>query len=146
MAEMLDGVNPWRGLLFGETGRLPWSGDPRGVWKTWDEFGIQGTEFMPWFMADPPVRTGNPEVLATTYRRAGRSFIALGSWAKAEQSVRLRVDWARLGLDPARTRLFAPHIAGMQTEGRWAPDDLIPVAPGRGWWLIADENIDSLID
>lgn len=139
MAEMLDGVNPWRGLLFGETGRLPWSGDPRGVWKVWDEYGIQGTEFIPWFVADPPVRTGNADVLATTYRRAGRSFIALGSWANSEQSVRLRVDWNRLGLDPARARLFAPAIAGMQEERCWRPDEPIPVAPGRGWFLIVDE-------
>ena len=49
MSEMLDGANPWRGMVFGETARLPWSGDPRGLWKAWDEFGIQGTEFLPFF-------------------------------------------------------------------------------------------------
>ena len=49
MGEMLDRVNPWRGLVFGETGRQGWAGDPRPIWKTWDEFGIQGTEFMPFF-------------------------------------------------------------------------------------------------
>ena len=29
MGEMLqDGGNPWRGMVFGMTGRLPWSGQP----------------------------------------------------------------------------------------------------------------------
>ena len=42
MSEMLEGGgNPWRGMLFGMTNRLPWTGgDPRELWKAWDDFGI----------------------------------------------------------------------------------------------------------
>ena len=39
MGEMLKhGGNPWRGMLFGETTRLGWYGDPRPIWKLWDAF------------------------------------------------------------------------------------------------------------
>ncbi|MCK7460878.1 MAG: DUF6067 family protein [Sphingobacterium sp.] len=28
------------------TGRLPWAGDPRPLWKAWDEFGIAGSRMI----------------------------------------------------------------------------------------------------
>jgi len=136
MSEMLGGANPWRGMVFGETGRLPWSGDPRGLWAAWDEYGMQGTEFLPFFLEDPPVGTDQADVLATAYRRDGRSFVALGSWAKEEVEVKLSVDWAALGLDAERARWYAPAIPGMQPERVWKTGERIPVAPGRGWFLV----------
>jgi hypothetical protein len=139
MSEMLDGANPWRGMVFGETARLPWSGDPRGLWKVWDEFGMQDTEMLPFFLKDCPVKTDQTNVLATVYRKKGRSFVALGSWAAKETLVSLNIDWKALGLDPARTELYAPSIAGMQTEKLWKPGELIPVVPKRGWFLVVDE-------
>jgi hypothetical protein len=140
MSEMLDGANPWRGMVFGETARLPYSGDPRGLWRVWDEYGIQGTEFLPFFLQDCPVKTDHPHVLATAYRKPGRTFIALGSWAEKDTKVKLGIDWKALGLDPARATLYAPPIAGMQTQQQWKPDEPIPVAPRRGWFLVLDES------
>ena len=139
MSEMLEGANPWRGMVFGETARLGWSGDPRGMWKVWDDYGIQGTQFLPFFVKDCPVKTGNPEVLATVYRKPGRCFIALGSWANAETSVNLDIDWKALGLDPARSALYAPVITGMQPQKQWWPGEAIPVSPKRGWFLVLEE-------
>ena len=139
MSEMLDGANPWRGMVFGETARLPWSGNPRGMWKVWDDYGIQGTEFLPFFQGDCPARTDQADVLATVYRRKDRTFIALGSWAKGETQVNLTIDWGALGLDPGKAFLYAPAIAGMQTEHLWKPGESIPVAPKRGWFLVLDE-------
>lgn len=139
MSEMLDGANPWRGMVFGETARLPWSGDPRGMWKVWDEFGIQGTEFMPFFLADCPVKADHEQVLATVYRKPGRAFVALGSWAETEVSVKLAIDWDTLGLDPSRATLYAPAIEGMQAEKVWPVGEAVPIAPQRGWFLVLDE-------
>lgn len=139
MSEMLDGANPWRGMVFGETARMPWSGDPRGLWKVWDEFGIQGTEFLPFFINNCPVRTGHANVLASVYRKKGRSFVALSSWADTATDIGLNIDWKALGLDSARAVLYAPSIQGMQPEQRWKPGELIQVAPKRGWFLVLDE-------
>ena len=93
------------------------------VWKVWDEFGIQGTEFLPYFLDKCPVKTDRAEVLATVYRRKGRTLVALGSWANEEVPVKLHIDWPALGLDPRATR-YAPPIAGMQTERVWKSDEL----------------------
>jgi hypothetical protein len=54
--------------------------------------------------------------------------------------VPLRIDWAGLGLDPAQAHLYAPRIAGFQGEAIFEPGDAIPVAPGRGWLLLLDEQ------
>lgn len=140
MSEMLDGAHPWRGLLFGETARLPWSGNPRGIWQAWDNFGIVGSEFLPFFLDRPPVRTSHREVLATTYRKKGRAMIALGSWASAPTEVTLTMDWPALGLDPARARLRAPTIEGLQTEQTWNPGEAIPLAAKSGALLILEEG------
>ena len=78
-------------------------------------------------------------ILATVYRKKDRAFVALGSWAKEAADVQLSVDWPALGLDPARAAFYAPAIAGMQSENRWRPGEAIPVAPGRGWFLVVDE-------
>jgi len=140
MSEMLEGANPWRGMVFGETSRLGWSGDPRGLWKVWDEFAIQGTEFLPSFAPGCPVATGEKNILATVYRKKGRSFIALASWAEKETSVKLRINWSALGLDPARATLYAPAIAGMQPERLWQPAEEIPIKANQGWFLVLDQQ------
>ncbi len=68
MGEMLEkGGNPWRGMVYGMTARLPWAGDPTPLWKAWDEFGMAGTRMVGYWSPRSPVRTGNPEVLATVY-------------------------------------------------------------------------------
>ena len=79
MGEMLqDGGNPWRGMVYGMTNRMPWSedADPRPLWKLWDEFGMKGSKMIGYWSATVPVRTGRDDVLATVYRREGRALVA----------------------------------------------------------------------
>jgi hypothetical protein len=137
MGEMLEkGGNPWRGMLFGMTNRLPWAGDPRPLWKEWDAFGLAGTRMEGWWRADAPVRTDRPGVLATTYAKPGKALVALASWEKEPVDVALSIDWKALGLDPARARLTAPAIEAFQPAASFAPADRIRVEPGRGWLLV----------
>lgn len=138
MSEMLDSPNPWRGMVFGETARLSWCGDPRAMWQAWDRFGIAGSEFLPFCVANCPVKTDQAKVLATVYRKKGRALVALGSWAPDNTEVTLKIDWKALGLDPAHTTIYAPPIADFQAENRWQPGDRIPVAHDRGWFLVLD--------
>jgi hypothetical protein len=139
--EMLHGGgNPWRGMVYGMTNRLGWGGDPRGLWKVWDEFGIAQARMRGYWDPACPVKTGRDDVLATVYQREGTSLVALASWATAPAGVPLRIDWAGLGLDPAQAHLYAPRIAGFQGEAIFEPGDAIPVAPGRGWLLLLDEQ------
>ncbi len=162
MGEMLqDGGNPWRGLVFGMTARLPWAGDPRPLWKVWDEFGITESEMIGWWVEANPVRTGNKDILATSFVRkdardspgsravgpssgpvpAGRrdgptALVALASWAKGPVDVRLAIDWKALGLDPEKATLVAPAIDKFQDAAEFKPGDPIRVEPGQGRLLI----------
>jgi hypothetical protein len=141
MGEMLQGGgNPWRGMLFGMTNRLPWTGgDPRALWKLWDAFGIGQADMVGWWVRDAPVVTDDKDVLATSYVRKGsKTLVALASWAPGETRVKLRIDWKALGLAPGRATLTAPAVAGFQPAATFAPDEAIPVAPGKGWLLVLE--------
>lgn len=141
MSEMLQGGgNPWRGMLFGMTNRLPWTGgDPRELWKAWDAFGINDATMHGWWVrGTKPVATDRDDILATSYVRTGRTLVAIASWAKDTVAVPLRVDWHALGLDSTRVRISAPAIAGFQSARTFTLGEPIPVAPGRGWLLRFD--------
>ncbi|HOX59750.1 MAG TPA: DUF6067 family protein [Candidatus Paceibacterota bacterium] len=141
MGDMLqDGGNPWRGMLFGMTARLPWpKSDPRRVWKIWDEFGIGQAQMFGWWATNCPVRASRDDVLATAYVKPGKSLIALASWAPGKSEVRLQFDCQALGLDIGKARLIAPAITDFQPAGQWRLDEPIPVEPKRGWLLHLSE-------
>ncbi|MDZ4863886.1 MAG: DUF6067 family protein [Gemmatimonadota bacterium] len=136
MGEMLEGGgNPWRGMLFGMTSRLPWAGDPRPLWQVWDAFGLDGARMDGWWNPATPVHTDRSEVLATSYVRQGKALVALASWAPDTALVVLQIDWKKLGIDPARATIVAPAIPDFQPAATFRPGDRIPVAPGKGWLL-----------
>lgn len=137
MGEMLqDGGNPWRGMIYGMTARLPWAGDPRALWKIWDSFGISESRMVGYWSPDCPVQTGNDKVLATAYIKQNSVMIALGSWADKEVQVKLEIDWKSLGISPEQSRLYAPDIQNFQPAASFDPNETIPVKPGKGWLLI----------
>jgi len=140
MGEMLqDGGNPWRGMVFGMTNRLPWSGrNPAEIWKVWDDFGMGESEMTGYWSTRCPVRADVPEVLATVYKGKGKALIALASWAKGPTRTRLEVDWKALGIAPAKARLTAPEIPGLQFATTFAPAEPIPFEPAKGWILIVE--------
>ena len=143
MGEMLQGGgNPWRGMIYGMTNRMPWSdnADPRPLWKVWDEFGMQGTRMIGYWVDGNPVTTDDSEVLATVYQKNGAALISIASWAKADTVVRLKIDWQKLGIDPARAIITAPAIKNFQPGRKFGLDENIPVAKGRGWLLIVRDK------
>ncbi|WP_240975072.1 glycoside hydrolase domain-containing protein [Chitinophaga fulva] len=139
MGEMLqDGGNPWRGMVYGMTSRMPWSdnADPRPIWKVWDDFGMQGTKMIGYWVDNNPVKTNNPQVPATIYKKDGAVLISLASWAKEDTTVKLNIDWKALGIDPAKAVITAPAVRNFQEGRTFAKDAQIPVAKNKGWLLI----------
>ena len=137
MGEMLqDGGNPWRGMLYGMTNRLPWAGDPRPMWKAWDDFGIQDAKMIGYWATSCPVRTDHRDVLATAYVKKGEVLISLASWAKEPVQCRLAVDWEGLDMDMGKARFAANFIENFQKAASFGPLDPIPVEPGKGWLLL----------
>ncbi len=141
MGEMLQGGgNPWRGMIYGMTNRMPWSdnADPRAIWKVWDSFGMEGSKMIGYWVEKNPVKTNNDKVLATVYKKDGKAMIAIASWAPADTTVKLSIDWKSLGIDPARAKLTAPAINNFQPARQFAPTDELPVAKAKGWLLILE--------
>ncbi|WP_286968877.1 glycoside hydrolase domain-containing protein [Flavobacterium sp. UBA4854] len=139
MGEMLqDGGNPWRGMVYGMTNRLPWSdgADPRNIWKVWDSFGIKGSEMIGYWSENCPVKTNNDKVLATVYKKNGTALISIASWADADVNVKLNIDWKKLGINPAKATITAPEVTNFQPAKTFTAKDEITVPKGKGWLLI----------
>jgi hypothetical protein len=139
MGEMLEGGgNPWRGMVYGMTNRMPWSdnADPRPIWKAWDDFGMEGTKMIGYWSPSCPVRTGQDDIPATVYAKKGAALVAVASWAGQDTAVRLQIDWQKLGIDPAHAGIEAPEIANFQSHQTFPVDGTIPVQKGKGWLLI----------
>lgn len=141
MGEMLqDGGNPWRGMVFGMTARLPWAGDPRPVWKIWNQFGMKGTRMTGFWVKNNPVKTGRDDVLATVYSKEGQAMVALASWAPEKVAVTLAIDWKKLGIKKRKAVLTAPGSEGFQPERTFDWRQPVEVEPGKGWLLIIKEK------
>lgn len=138
MGEMLEGGgNPWRGMLYGMTGRSP-RVDNGPLWKLWDSFGMQNSEMIGYWVKDNPVKTGSEKTLATVYSHMGdKALISLATWEDTDAKVKLSIDWAKLGLDPSKVTLHAPAIENFQQETTWKPSDEIVVPKGKGLLIIA---------
>ncbi|ATL32425.1 glycoside hydrolase domain-containing protein [Streptomyces formicae] len=129
MGEMLEGGgNPWRGLVFGMTGRAPMT-DVRPLWRAFDRLKMPEAELTGWWAGEPPVRTGHADVLASTWRGPGGTATALASWAPEP------VDVVLTAADGRPVEAHAPAIEGFQEERRFPAGEPVPVAPGRGWLL-----------
>jgi hypothetical protein len=137
---MLDHQSVWRGMIFGQTGRFGWAGDPRPMWKFWDQFGMAGTTMIGAWDASCPVKTNHPDIKATVYKKAGKSLISIASWAKDPVNIQLAIDWDALGLNAAKASYWAPKIDGFQNEAVFDPNAPLNVPAGKGWLIIVDET------
>ena len=143
MGEMLQGGgNPYRGMIYGMTNRMPWSdnADPRPIWKLWDDFGMKGTKMIGYWVENNPVKTDNPEVLATIYKKDKAVLVSIASWAKADVNVKLLIDWKALGIDPAKATIIAPEVKNFQPAASFKDGQDIPVQTGKGWLIIIREK------
>jgi hypothetical protein len=137
MGEMLqDGGHPYRGLLYGMTARIYGEVDPRPVWRMIDEFGIEESRLLGYWLDSTPVRTDRPGVVATTYLRPGAALIVLASWELDDVMVNLEIDWERLGVTASEGLSFvAPAVDGLQERATHPVEGPIPVPAAQGVFL-----------
>jgi len=141
MGEMLQGGgNPWRGMIYGMTNRMPWSdnADPRPIWKAWDNFGMQGTKMIGYWVDNNPVKTNDSKILATVYKRDKKAMIAIASWEDKDTPIHLSIDWKALNIDPAKATITAPAIKNFQQGKKFGVMDEIIVPKGKGWLLVVE--------
>lgn len=139
MSEMLQGGgNVWRGMLFGETCRLGWSGDPRSMWKFWDQAGIHGTQMVGWWDKACPVKADSKDILATVYRKKGTLIVAVANWSDQAVRTHLKVDWKAVGIEAKKAHFRVIPIEGFQSAQLWNPGDLIDVPGGKGFLILVE--------
>ncbi|MNU97637.1 hypothetical protein D3C71_877190 [compost metagenome] len=140
MGEMLqDGGNPWRGMLYGMTNRMPYQKlTPADLWRAWDQFGIKGSKMIGYWSPNIPVKTDHDKVLTTVYSRAGKAMVAIASWADGDVDVKLAIDWEKLGIDSGKAKLSAPLIPNFQKGAQYKLGDAIPVEKNKGLLLIIE--------
>jgi hypothetical protein len=139
------GGNPWRGMVYGMTNRLPWSTEgvicsPSEIWKVWDSFGIADAQMVGYWEDKPVVTTSNKDVLATAYLKDKRMLISVASWAKEKAEVTLAIDFTRAGLNPNKVKITAPFIDKFQPEKTFGIFDKISIEPTKGWLLIVEQQ------
>ncbi|MFT3703703.1 MAG: DUF6067 family protein [Agriterribacter sp.] len=142
MGEMLEkGGNPWRGMIYGMTNRMPWNtnNDPRPIWKVWDEFGMQDATMLGYWSDNCPVKTSNNKVLATVYKKDKAALVSLASWDSIDTKCTLQIDWNKLGIDAAKATISAPDITGFQQAATFKASDSIAVEKNKGWLLLIKE-------
>jgi len=135
-------------MIYGMTNRLPWSegADPRPIWKTWDTFGMEGSEMIGYWSGHCPVTTSDPLVLATVYRkkadpsRKASALVAIASWAASDTTVQLQIDWKKLGIDPAHAIITIPEIKNFQSAATLNTAKAITIEKGKGRILIINEK------
>ena len=143
MGEMLqDGGNPYRGMIYGMTNRMPWSdnADPRALWKVWDDFGMKGSKMLGYWAESCPIKTSNEKVLATVYKKKGAALVSIASWADTSVEVTLQIDWKKLGLDSSKATITAPEIKNFQPslnlKQTGTSTKTLTVEKGKGYILI----------
>lgn len=136
--EMLNnGGNAYRGMLYGMTNRLGWTGsDPSALWRLWDVFGIRSSRMLSYWDSLCPVRCNRDDVKVTVYQLPGKVLVAYASWAKKDVHVRLDVDWKALGIDVAHATIVAPAVSGLQQECVYDNLNDISIGVGKGGWII----------
>ncbi|MFA6482325.1 MAG: glycoside hydrolase domain-containing protein [Bacteroidales bacterium] len=145
MGDMLQGGgNRWLGMLFGMTVRYPWTSegvlcDPLPVWKIWDQFRIQDSKMVGFWDNKCPVSTDHPEVKVTVYSKKDKILLSIGNFTDQTQSVKLRIDWSALGLNPDQCRMFAPEIENFQISNTLDPNDQILVEARKGFLLYIEK-------
>ncbi|MBX2941547.1 MAG: hypothetical protein KF860_04305 [Cyclobacteriaceae bacterium] len=137
MGEMLEkGGNKWRGMVYGMTNRLPWgNNDPSQIWKFWDDFGMQNTEMIGYWVKDNPVKTNNEKVKATVYKKDNALLIAVASWAENDVNIQLDIDWKSLNMKPG-SMMQIPAIIDYQ-EGRTLNlKEPLAIPKGKGFLIV----------
>lgn len=142
MGEMLEkGGNPWRGMIYGMTNRMPYDGnDPSSIWKVWDAFGMQDAKMIGYWSDNCPVTTSNEKVLATVYKKDKAALVSIASWAATDTTVTLNIDWKKLGIDAAKAVITAPSVNKFQEARTFTAQENIPVEKGKGWLLLISEK------
>lgn len=88
-----------------------------------------------YWVEDSPVKTNNPEVMATIYKKKDAVLIAVASWAAEDVNIKLNIDWKALGLKPSATA-DVPAVKDFQGKQTIDLNNTFLVPKGKGLLII----------
>jgi hypothetical protein len=133
LGEMLqDGGNPWRGMIFGMTARMPRVTVNSALWQMWDTYQLPDARMTGFWSDSCPVVSNDERIPATVYAGKRYTVVALASWAEAKSSVTMSVDWQKLGYEQEETKVYVPYIRDFQELEERIDRLEVSVSPGKG--------------
>ena len=139
-----DGGNPWRGMVYGITNRAGWKGSipPTDIWKFWDNYKIENKEMIGYWDKNIPVTCNNPMVKASVYKGPGETIISVANWSDQDEEAALKIDWARIGLDPDESDVLIPEIKNFQAEQTAIQLNTISIPGKKGYLIVLKQKGD----
>lgn len=128
--------NPWRGMVYGITNRLGFSGDPTAIWRFWDTYRIQEMEMIGYWDKENPITVDNEMVKATLYKGCTVSIISIAGWSKADQVCNVEIDWKKLGYNPSDYTYYLPAIKDFQKEQELKTLSHLTIPEGKGFLIV----------
>ncbi|MBS1606278.1 MAG: hypothetical protein JST42_26705 [Bacteroidetes bacterium] len=142
-SQMLNkGGNAWRGMVFGITDRFGWyrSITPEYIWKFWDEYDFRHRRLIGFWDKDNPVRTDNPNAVASIFQGASGTIIAVANWTDTVQTCRIEINWKKLGLDPHAVTATIPYLKDFQEQQAVDLGKPLELPPARGYMIVLKKN------
>ncbi|UDQ99243.1 glycoside hydrolase domain-containing protein [Lentisphaerota bacterium WC36G] len=137
MNELMGNHQPTKGMLFGMGQRLGWGGTfPQETWKLWNDFGIEKSTFFGYWDAANPIKdaSGNSNVkLSSFVKKDGALFTVINWNKKVDASVKLAIDFDKLGLNKSDYKLVAPKLNRIQDAKEFSFDQSINLKPNQGY-------------
>ena len=137
MGEMLqDCGKPYRGMLYGMTTRMYGECDPGPVWNMMNDFQIEESRMLGYWLDSTPARADHPQILVTTYVRPDSVLLAVASWSESDEEISLTVDWDQLGLDPSMVVASILGVGDLQGFAEIDPSGPIRVDAEQGLFIL----------
>lgn len=100
-----DGGDFYLGMLYGMNNRYGWGYENAvEMYKLWDDFGIERSRMLGYWHSENPVKTDNPDVLCTVYKKDGEALACFYNFSKKGVSFSFDIDRELLGFDAREAR------------------------------------------
>jgi hypothetical protein len=86
------------------------------------------------------IKTNNPSILATVYKKQGAALIAIASWDDKDELIKLNIDWKKLGIDPAKASITVPEVKNFQSSANLNAQQEIKIEKGKGLLIVIKEK------
>lgn len=137
-SETLDARNIFKGLIYAMTPRYVWSGDPRSIWKMYDNFGMKDAEMYGYWSEGNPASTSNENLPTTTYINKGdkKAIIVVAQWGEQSETGKIAIDESKLGFKPSKASLVDLGI--YQKSGNFNLTEEFTIEKGSGLVILIE--------